>query len=95
MPPSAGNMWLSPGAGGAHKAQVERPELVLGRVSKYSQCGVGLENQGQVISSSFSMWDGVCISLGWEIGKHVPRVADLPAVLGEACEAVWVRVHVL
>lgn len=74
MPPSAGNMWLSPGAGGAHKAQVEGPELVLGRVCKYSQCGVGLKNQGQVISSSFSMWDGVCSSLGMEIGKDVPKV---------------------
>lgn len=80
-------MWLSPGAGGAHKAHVEVPELVLGRVRKYSQCGVGLESQGQVISSSFCMWDGVCSTLGRGIGKDVSRVADLPAVLGEACEA--------
>lgn len=77
MSPSAGNIWLSPGAGGAHKAQEEVPELVLGRVIKYSQCGVGLENQGQVMSSSFSMWDGVCSSLGRGIGKDVSRVADL------------------
>lgn len=70
-------MWPHPGAGGAHKAQEEVPELVLGRVIKYSHCWVGLENQGQVISSSFSMWDGVCGSLGRGIGKDVSSVADL------------------
>lgn len=63
------------------------PELLLERVRKDSQCGVGLENQGQVIPSSFSMWDGVCSSLGRGIGKGVSRVADLPAVLGDAGEA--------
>lgn len=93
LPPSAGNMWLSPGAGGAHKAQVEVPELVLGRVRKYFHCRVGLSNQGQVISCNkaafpcgmacAAAWGGK--DLGWLTslqcwGRHVKQ-----HVVGIAC----------
>lgn len=67
---------------------MELPEVELERVRKCSQCGLGLENQSQVTSSSLSrgMGDRVCSSSGRGMRKDATKVSELLEVLGEAHE---------